>query len=364
MDMKKTALVAFALITALFVAGCNGGDAQQKNSGADKGSKAPITVATLNQIDAWPAWAAMKDGSAKEAGADYTMKIYEAGIALVEDMATNKWQIGDAGAVPSMLGVLNRNVTIIGVASDESAANAVLAKEDSPIFKNKVKDGVYGNAESVRGKAIYTTTASSAHYVVQNYLKALGLTESDVNLQNASQPECLKALKDGKADLVVLWSPYLYDAERDGAKVVASGADVGATNYMLYLADRDWAKEHPKEVAAFLKAVSKKTEEYTANEDGNNKALKSFFKDYASLDVSDDIIKKERDTHKLFTAKEQLALMEDGDVAKSMEEVSRFFMDINKLAPSNYGRMVKNNFNIDSTYLKLAAGETKTSGNQ
>ncbi len=355
--MKKTALIALALITALFVAGCNGGDAQQKNAGADKESQAPITVATLNQIDAWPAWSAMKDGSAKEAGADYTMKTYEAGIALVEDLATKKWHIGDAGAVPTMLGVLNRNISIIGVASDESAANAVLAKEDSPIFKNEVKEGVYGSAESVRGKAIYTTMASSAHFVVQNYLKTLGLSESDVNLQNASQTECLKALKDGKADLVVLWSPYLYDAEKDGAKVVASGADVGATNYMLYLVDRDWAKEHSKEVVAFLKAVSKKTEDYAAAEDENSKDLKLFFKDYASLDVSDDIIKKERDTHKFFTAEEQLALMEDGDVAKSMEEVSRFFMDINKLAASNYGRMVKNNFNIDSTYLKQAADE-------
>lgn len=352
--MKKARLLALVLSGALLLAGCGGSGGGEDSTAAETTNENAIQVATLSQIDAWPAWAAKADGSAKDLGIEYELKLYEAGIPMVEDLATKKWNIGDAGAVPTMLGVLNRNATIIGVASDESAANAVLAKANNPVFNMENENGTYGDAESVRGKAIYTTFASSAHYVANNYLKSIGLTEKDVNLQNASQADCLQALEDGTADFVVLWAPHLYEAEAAGAKVVASGKDVVATNYMFYLADKDWAAEHQNEVAAFLAATSAKVVDYQTGGEDNDADITKFFNDFAKIELGEGSLEAERNTHDLFTVDEQLAMIESGDAARGMEDIARFFMDINKLAESNYGRLVKQNFNIDDTYLKLA----------
>lgn len=350
--MKKMRLLVGVLMVSLIFAGC--GMDNGTGSSAVDGQKGDITVAALSQIDAWPAWVAAKDGTAEKNGLNYDLKIYEAGIPMVEDLATKEWQIGDAGAVPTMLGVLNRNATIIGIASDESAANAILAKKDSAIFDVEKKEGIYGDADSVRGKSIYTTVASSAHYMLNSYLKEIGLSESDVNIQSASQSDCLEAFKDGKADLVVLWAPFLYQAEEAGGKVVANGSDVGALNLMLYLADKDWAKENAETVANFLAVVSNKAEVYKEKSKDTDKSISEFFEEKSKLSVEGATLASERETHKIFTTKEQLELMESGDAARGMEDIARFFMDINKLAESNYGRLVKNKFNIDTTYLKMA----------
>lgn len=355
--MKKASLLAMVLAGALILAGCGGGGENATSSSSSK--KNAVQVATLSQIDAWPAWAAQVDGSAEDLGIVYDLVLYESGIPMVEDLATKEWQIGDAGAVPTMLGVLNRNATIIGVASDESAANAVLARADNAVFEMENDNGTYGDAESVRGKAIYTTFASSAHFVANNYLKSIGLTEKDVNLQNASQADCLKALEDGTADFVVLWAPHLYEAEKAGAKVVANGKDVGATNYMFYLADAEWAAENKEAVAAFLATTSAKVSDYQEAGEDNDSDITTFFKDYARIDLAKGSLESERNTHDLFTVEEQLAMMQSGDAARGMEDVARFFMDINKLAESNYGRLVKQNFSFDDTYLKMAMEMSK-----
>lgn len=343
--MKKRSILAIALVLSLLVTGC-GGAGSQDSKAPDKDK---ITIATLAQIDAFPAWQATK---AKDSASLYDLKTYDAGIPMVEDLATKAWQIGDAGAVPTILGVLNRNVEIIGIASDESAANIVLAKKDSPIFKEEAENHVYGSADLLKGKAIYTSMVSSAHYALVGYLKTFGLTEQDVNVQSASQKDCIEALKSGKADLVVLWTPYAYDAMAAGAKVVATGADIGANNLMLYLADKDWAAKNPDAVAKFLAETSRAAQDYTKEPPMDE--LSTFYKDYIKMPLEEESIQQEIESHQLFTVKEQLELMQSGSCARSMEDIARFFMDMNKLATSNYGNLVKQNFNINDTYLKLA----------
>lgn len=342
--MLKRSALALAMICALALAGCGGAPKEASSTpAADQGDR--ITIATLAQIDAYPAW------RIADADHNYLLKTYDAGIPMVEDLATKAWQIGDAGAVPAMLGVMNRNVAIVGIASDESAANAILAKKGSPLLKEKDGD-IYGSADLLRGKAIYTSTVSSAHYALAGYLRHFGLSEQDVNIQSASQADCLEALKSGKADLVVLWAPTTYEALADGAEILATGADVGANNLMLYLADKDWAAAHPDTVAQFLAAASKEVTAYS--EERPDDSLTAFYKDYIKMPIDKDTLDMEIESHRLFTVDEQLDFIQSGSCARSMEDIARFFMDINKLATSNYGRMVKNNFNIDDTYLKLA----------
>lgn len=344
--MKKLRiLLATAVIFSMILAGCGG-------KTGDGGKDNKMVVATLAQIDAWPAYDIKTSGLAKEKGIDFDMKLYPAGIPMVEDVSTLKWQIGDAGAVPAILGVLNHKISVIGVAADESAANAIVAKEGNSVFGQQTEENIFGNADSVRGKTFVTTTISSAHYTLDKYLKKLGLSEKDVIVRPASQEACLKALENNEADFAVLWAPYLYDAQKNGAKVVAKGSQLGATNYMLYLADTEWAKKNPEKVAKFLHLAASRVEAYHSPD--SNEAISKFFKEYAKVEVSPEMVEQERASHHILTIDEQLKIMEDGSCAQSLDGIARFFLDNNKFAESNYGSLVKNNFGVDSSYLKMA----------
>lgn len=348
--LRKILAATLSLALLVGLSACGATD-NASSSGASQ-SAGGLTVASLNQLDAWPAYAAMKDDVADKYGISYEMKLYKAGFQLVEDSALEKWQIGDVGAVPALLGVLNRHLSVVGIAADESDANALMVKAKSPLLKEE-SNGVLGSADAVRGKAIYTTQASSAHRLVAAYLKKLDLTESDVNLQYASQADCLAALGDGRADIVSLWAPNTYEAEEiaGGAKTLAKGSDLGVTSYMVYVADSAWAEKNKDAIARFLATVG---HEAGAFEEVKDADLVSFFKDYAKADLDEKRIADERKSHQLFTVEEQLALMSDGDLQKSLDDVATFFLQINRFADSNYGQLTKMNFGITDEYLKAA----------
>ncbi|MFP5527557.1 ABC transporter substrate-binding protein [Peptococcus simiae] len=359
--LKKIVAVSLSLAFLLGMTACGTTDPSASTSSVDKGSAAPssmpeqtsgLTIATLNQLDAWPAYHAREDGVANAYGISYKLQSYTAGFQLVEDASLGKWQIGNVGGVPALLGVLNRQLTIIGIAADESDANALLTRKDNPNF-NEENDGVFGTAEQLRNKAIYTTQASSAHRLIDAYLKKLGLTEADVNLQYASQAECVEALKDGRAELASLWAPYTYEAEKaiGEVKTVAKGSDLGVRNYMVYVANKDWASNNKETIARFLAATG---EEAAAIDQAREGELATFFTSYGKANLKSQHIAEELQSHKLFSVDEQLALLENGDLRQGMDDVASFFKGINRFAQSNYDQLSEMNYGIDDSYLKLA----------
>lgn len=348
---KRLLLVSLSLTLLMTMVACGSTNSEPISSQPSADGPA-LTVATLNQLDAWPAYAVLQKGQKKGYDLDYGLKSYQTGIKLVEDGALEKWQIGDVGAVPALLGVLNRHLTIVGVAAEESDANWILAKAGHPILSDKT-GGLAGTAETVRGKTIYVTQASSGHALVHAYLSHLGLTEADVNLQYGSPKECLRVLGDGTADLVSLWAPYTYQAEEiaGGVEQVAKGSDLGIHQYMLYVADTSWAENNKEVLAAFLADVS---QEAAGIDEVANKDLLAFFKDYAGASLTEDQLVTDRQTHRLLSLEDQLALIDSGDLAQGMDEVAQFFTQINRFADRNYEELAEKNFGIDDSYLKAA----------
>ncbi|MFM9414013.1 ABC transporter substrate-binding protein [Peptococcus simiae] len=344
---KRLLGIGLSLTLLMTMVACGAGD-RAPGSSLPAGEGPGLTVATLNQLDAWPAYAALQGDQAK----GYDLKSYQTGIRLVEDGALEKWQIGDVGAVPALLGVLNRHLTIVGVAAEESDANWLLTKAGHPILTEKT-GGLAGTSELVRGKTIYVTQASSGHALVHAYLTHLGLTEADVNLQYGSPKECLQALGDGTADLVALWAPYTYQAESiaGGVEQVAKGSDLGIHQYMLYVANSTWAENNKEVLATFLADVSR---EAAGIDELADKDLVAFFKDYAGATLTEDQVATDRQTHRLLSLEDQLALMENGDLARGMDEVARFLTQTNRFADRNYTELAEKNFGIDTSYLKAA----------
>lgn len=364
MKSKGKKLVALAL-TAVFsvsiLAGCGGG-------GEKKAEGESLKFAFLNQIDTWPAYSAIQDGLAEKYGfKGYTTKdnvvLFDSGMPMVEAMASNSWQIGDAGSVPSLMAVLRYNAEIVGIASNESPANAVVARPDNPVFKatNPKFPKAFGNADTVKGKTILVATVSSAHFVVDTWLKSMGLTDKDVTIKNLEQPQAIKAFESGEGDFLALWSPELYQAYAKGYKDVATGKDIGANTLMLYFTSKDFAEKNPKAIANFLAMASKQVEKYQTDGEKLVPDLQKYFQDFGAMKFSDDETKLDIQRHELYTVDQQLKLMESGDIEKWMTDIGEFFVRQGKFKQEELDQLKKQKFNINDKFLKEAK-EVKAEG--
>lgn len=359
--MKGKKLVALALTAMLSLsvfAGCGGGGG---NDGSDAGSDKALSFAFLNQIDTWPVYSAIDDGTAEKYGfkgysTASNLQLFDSGMPMVEAMASDSWQIGDAGSVPALMAALRYDAQLIGVASNEAPANAIVAREDNPVFKHENPDmpNVFGEADDVKGKTILVATVSSAHFVVDKWLQSMGLSDDDVTIKNLEQPQAVKAFESGEGDFLALWSPELYQAYDKGYKDVATGKDVDANTLMIYFCSKDFAEQNGDAIARFLAMASEKVETYQSEGEKLVPDLQTFFQDFGAMKFSDDETKLDIERHELYTVDEQIELMEGGDVEKWMVDIGEFFVRQGKFTEDELKQLKDKNFNITDKFLKDA----------
>ena len=200
-------------------------------------------------------WYAKQKGWDKQEGLDIVLNRFDSGKDLIGN--ADKWVIGACGAFPILTSPYPEQFTIIGVGNDESLANAVMVRPDSPLLDtkgaNKGYPNLYGKADDVRGKTIICPASSSAQYLLTKWLAAYGLTTEDVRIQNTDAVPGLQAFFEGEGDAIVLWAPYSYTGDEHGLKVAATSRSVNAPQSVLLMADKDFAAAHPSQVASFLR---------------------------------------------------------------------------------------------------------------
>lgn len=346
-----------AMLMSLAACGGGGGGDKKADSG-DKGDVTTINGAFLGQVDAWPTYESNNNGEAAKHGINVEMKFFDSGAPVIETVPAHEWQVADIGSTPSLMGVLRYDVQIMGVASDEAPANAIVAREDNKVFDtkgaNKDFPDIFGTKEQVKGKTFLCTTVSSGHYTLSKYLQALGLKDSDVTIKNLEQAQAIKAFESGEGDFLVLWTPYLYRAFEKGWKEVANGSQVKAYCLMLYLADPEYAKSNPKELASFLAMNNAAQEKYAKDGEKLAPEITTFFTDWAGMKMSDKDVKLDIQTHKIYTVEEQHKLLTSGDLEKMLEDTANFFVNQNKFTKDELKTLKEKHFNINPEFLEEA----------
>ncbi len=359
---KKTLKVATAIVLTVAMlgtlAGCGGGGGDAaKDSGKADGAKT-IEGGFLGQIDAWPAYMAVNSDVAKQYGINMKMQFFDSGMPMIQTVPANQLAVMDVGSVPSLMAALRYDTPIIGIASDESPANAIVVREDNPALKHKGTNPQFpdmmGSAEDVKGKTILCTTVSSGHYTLSKYLEALGLSESDVTVKNLEQSQAIKAFETGEGDYLVLWTPYLYRAFEKGWKEVANGTTCGASALMLWLADPKMAKEDPETIAKVLAMNNVGVEKYQSDGEKLVPDIQSFFTDFAAMEVSEKDAKLDIKTHKFFTLDEQIEYIDSGKLKTSLEDAANFFVAQKKFTEDELKQLKDKDFCIDGSFLKKA----------
>ena len=213
--MKKlTFASALILSVTLIVLGSGMAVAQQK--------LIPLPTAWMPEHETFFPWYAKEKGWDKEEGLDFSLPYFESGMAMLEALPAKKWFFGGIGGIPMIMGALRYNAYMIGIGNNESWANAVYVRPDSPVLKSKGAQkgfpNVYGKVEDVKGKTFLVTTVSSAHYAMGSYLSVFGLKDKDVVVKSMDQASIMAAFEKGIGDFAAIWAPYTYTAEAKGWK--------------------------------------------------------------------------------------------------------------------------------------------------
>ncbi|MGI6285926.1 ABC transporter substrate-binding protein [Neomoorella humiferrea] len=375
MKYKKIAiLLVFALFMSIVLAGCGTGkQAEQKggtsNAKSDSASSKLTTVHVSHQpcLHALPTYMAMKKGWDKEEGLEIDFQFYPSGPPQNEALASNKWEVGAEGTVPAMLAAIRYGAYIIAISNDESETNDLWVRPDSPILKvkgyNPKYPEIYGSPETVKGKTVLLTTASTGHYAVIATLRALGLDEKDVKMVHMEQSQALAAFEAGQGDIVQLWAPYDYIAESKGWVKMSSGLRAGVKIPGAVVASKKAVEENPEKVAKWLKLYMRGIQEMKSNPVESAKLLGEYYKE-KGLTLDDNALAKEFSLRPLFNTKEQLALFakKDGnmsEVEQWMSGLADFFVKQGRITEAEKEQLFKGGYITDKILKMVAAEEEK-----
>ena len=200
---------------------------------------------------------------------------------------------------------------------------------------------MYGSAVTVQKADILYPKSTSAHYLLATWLRILGLSEQDVKLQEMEPTPALSAFTGGVGDAVALWAPLTYEAEAKGFKSVANSKDCGITQFVLLVANRRFADQHPEQVQAFLKMYMRGIEALRAK---SAKELAvdyvRFYKEWTGRDLTPEMAVADIQSHPVFTLEEQLAMFAPGgSVQKALNEIVDFSISHGSFTPEQIDKM-------------------------
>lgn len=277
---------------------------------------APIKTAWLAEHEAFPAWYAKKLGWDKESGIEIEMLRFATGKALTDGIKAYQWVIGACGALPAIDTPLIDQFSIIAAGNDESAANVVLVRGDSPILEKKGVNAqfpnVYGDAQSVRKKTVFCPRGTSAHYTLVRWLYTLGLTEKDVQIRFLEPAQALGAFRGGAGDILVLWAPWYYKTDIANLKVAARGSDCEAFQPTVLLVNNELAASRDKDIRAFLACYLRAAEQISSSLSSKETIHRymEFLKEWSGYDIDEASAIEDLAVHKLFSQADQLALFD------------------------------------------------------
>lgn len=296
-----------------------------------------VKTAWVTGQETFPVWLAKKNGWDKEKGMNIVTNFYGSGNEALEDFAVNNWVIGGLGAIPTLSGAKNGNMLVIGIANDESKANAIFVRPGSPILNKKgitsSYPDVYGSAVDIRKKSFIVTRLSSAHYTFVKYLEVLGLSPKEVQVKFLDQALGLLSFEHAKADAAVFWAPYTFMANGKGYVTAATAYDIDARLPIYIVVNKAYAEQYPEVVKDFLALYFRGIHWLlNAPRDEAVKEMQAYYKEVFGLDYSETMLDLNFNVFELFDFAKQKQIFSAKDNGMSevqawQESIARFVLE-------------------------------------
>ncbi|BBO67894.1 hypothetical protein DSCA_18240 [Desulfosarcina alkanivorans] len=331
-----------------------------------KSKTVALNTGWLPELATFPVWMGIQNGWFHDEGIDLGKKLtyFDSGMAVVEALPAGRTVLGGMGAVPWLVAALRHDAYAIAISNDDSTSNSVMVRPGSPILTakgvNKYFPETLGSAETVRGKTVLVTTVSSGHYALATWLKRIGLTESDIVVKNMDQGQALAAYDAGIGDAVVLWAPFMYTALSKGWVIANMDSQKGANQANFVVVSKQFADQHPDQVAKALKVYLKGIDRLKAEGAQLAPAFVKFLNDWAGQELSVKDAGMDIENHTVYSLEEQLALFDDSHGPSEMDKWIRgssdFFVKQGKFTRAEMDKVVNGHF-INGKFLKMIAEE-------
>ena len=248
---------AASLIAAMImipVAGCaSGGGSTALTSALSKPEEPDITVAAIPAVDLAGLYIAQDRGLFAQQGLHITIEPIPSSQSVIADQLKGKVDIS-AGSYVAYLAAqaAGARFRVLAEASTLSpGTRALVVTGNSPIT----------TIAQLAGRKIGVNGVNSiGTLLISALLSANGVSPAKVRFVTAQNgfPAMPRQLQDGAWDAAFLAEPYITAAGEQYGEQVLADLDQGAALSLPidgYVATAAWARQHPKTVAAFIRAI-------------------------------------------------------------------------------------------------------------
>lgn len=183
---------------------------------------------------------------------------FPAGPQLLEGLNVGSVAFGEAGEAPPIFAQA-ANSKLVYVANQPKAplAEALIVPKDSAIQ----------SVQDLKGKRIALNKGSNVHYLLLKLLAANQLSLHDIQVVYLPPSDARAAFERGSVDAWVIWDPFFAAAEHQiGARVIATGENL-VSNHQFYLADRQFAEQHPQVLDTVVQSLNSTTQWVAQHQD-------------------------------------------------------------------------------------------------
>lgn len=227
--MKKNKLLSLVLAIVMVMSLLTACGSSPDTSAEDSEELVKVTLSAQPAAHSMGIFVAKEKGWFEEEGLDVEILTYIAGGPQLEAVASDAWSIGIMGVPAGVNGAANFGLYTLGFSFWDYPSQRLFVRTDSDIAAAGAGalaeyPEIYGDADLWRGKDILCTQGSLGHLQLLATLKALGLTEEDVNIINMDMAAGYQAFLAGEADAICAWSTFTSDLLNQGY-IQASSAE-------------------------------------------------------------------------------------------------------------------------------------------
>jgi sulfonate transport system substrate-binding protein len=204
------------------------------------------------------------DNSLKQQGITVRWVEFPAGPQLLEGLNVGSVVLGESGEAPPIFAqAASPNIVYVANQPPAPEAEAILVPKDSPIQ----------SIQDLKGKRVALNKGSNVHYLLLKQLEKHGLKLSDLDVVYLTPADGRAAFERKAVDAWVIWDPFFSAAEQQiGARALATGKNV-VSNHQFYLADRNFAQQHPQVLKLIVNELNQTTEWVQSHQDDAAKLL-------------------------------------------------------------------------------------------
>ncbi|SMC60673.1 NitT/TauT family transport system substrate-binding protein [Kibdelosporangium aridum] len=250
-------LTAAAVATLLTAAGCGILDGSSDSSSTSNGQveKPNVRIGIIASVDDAPVKVAEKLGYFKEEGLNPEIKMFQSASQTLPALGSGDLDFSLMNYVTYFQNAAAKTLDAKIVADayqGTSDALVMLARPGVTITSAKDFEG--------KKVSVHQPPGNIADLLFRSTLRDNGADPNKVNYQQVPFPNIPNALKTGTIDAGIAIEPFMTQAEKDTGAVRVLKVVSGPTQDIPlsgYVSPSKFAKENPKTVAAFQRAMSK-----------------------------------------------------------------------------------------------------------